>query len=63
MTHNNGDRVELDATLKHETAKGWKLAFTDDSEGQWFAKSMVDWNPDDSKATMPEWLATKEGLI
>lgn len=63
MAQNDGDRVELDATLKHETAKGWKLAFDDDNEGQWFAKSMVNFDTDTGKAEMPEWMAKKEGLI
>jgi hypothetical protein len=62
MAGSDTDRVEIDAVLKHETAKAWLLEFADVGE-KWFAKSMVHWNPDDKKAEMPEWLAQKEGLI
>lgn len=60
----NNETVELDAILIHETEKGIKLDFNGEDgkdAGQWFARSMVSFA--NGKATMPEWLAKKEGLI
>lgn len=60
----NNEMVELDAILIHQTEKGIKLDFNGEEgrdAGQWFSKSVVSFSG--NKATMPEWLAKKEGLI
>ena len=58
----DGETVELDAELQHETDEAWLLDFGG-NEPVWIPKSQGSFDPDEGTAEVPEWLAYKEGLI
>lgn len=53
------DLVDVAGSVKRETEKAWLIDFGDAEV--WVPKSQVEIA--DNTVTMPEWLATKHGLI
>ena len=53
------DLVEIDAEVRGETAKAWRIS--DGDREVWLPKSQVE--RDGSTFTMPEWLAKEKELI
>lgn len=55
--------------LMNETEKAWRFAPDgDEDRAIWVPKSLAEWQPDHEDAVsgdmeVPEWFATKEGMI
>lgn len=52
--------IDFDEVV-HESDSAWKVRI--DDKTVWLPKSQCDLDEYDNRATMPEWLARKEGLV
>lgn len=62
------EKIEFDCVIVNETSKAFKLEImitSKKSKTIWFGKTVVTviGNSKGTKATIPQWLAEKEGLL
>ena len=55
------DLVDIAGEIHGETEKAYR--FFDGLRYVWIPKSQCEWDPNDKKMTMPEWLAQEKELI
>lgn len=65
MVNNREGRkqVEIDGEVLHETEKAYLFDSGHGPDAVWLPKSMVEWNPDEKKMTLPQWFAEKKEIV